>query len=114
MENKPVKPPEHKQRYGAGIITRDKNGLYIATNPLILENFNIDETVYILSKGSLDHLYDKITFNMELFIYQTQYMSGVIDGLMEDNRKLREENDYFKRELQCQKTLTDFRGENDD
>lgn len=114
MEDKPVKPPEHKQRYGGGRITRDKNGLYIGRNPLILETFNVDETVYVLSPGSFEHLNDSLIYYMDLYINQTQHMSGVIDGLMEVNHKLREENDYLKKELQCQKTLKDFTGENDD
>lgn len=83
MENKPVKPLKHKQRYGAGRIARDKNGLYIATNPLILENFNIDETVYVLSPGSVDYFRDSLMYYMELYIYQVKKLSGSIDGLSE-------------------------------
>ena len=60
MEKRPFKPPEHKQRYGVGQIVQDKNGLYIATNPLILRNSKVDETVYILSPGSVEHLQDSI------------------------------------------------------
>ena len=88
MGNKPVKLPKHKQRYGAGRITRDKNGLYIATNPLILDSFNIDETVYILSPGSVKHFHDSLMYYMRLYIYQTQKLRGSIDGLMENNREL--------------------------
>lgn len=104
MDKKPVEPPKHKQRYGVGQITQDKNGLYIATNPLILRNFNIDETLYILSPGSVNHFQDSLMYYMDLYIYQVTKLMQVVD-------ELRKENDYLKKELKCQKTLKDFEGE---
>ena len=104
MDKKPVEPPKHKQRYGVGQITQDKNGLYIATNPLILRNFNIDETLYILSPGSVNHFQDSLMYYMDLYIYQVTKLMQVVD-------ELRKKNDYLKKELKCQKTLKDFEGE---
>ena len=57
---KPEKPPKHKQRHGAGKIIYDQNVLYIATNKLILDDFSVNEQVHVLSKGSLENLYNQI------------------------------------------------------
>lgn len=104
MEKRPVKPPEHKQRYGVGQIVQDKNGLYIATNPLILRNFNVDETVYILSPGSVEHFQDSLMYYMELYIQDITKLNRLIEDLQKENHQL-------KKELQSQTSLKDFQGE---
>jgi hypothetical protein len=101
LTEKPVEPAKHKQRYGVGQITQEKNGLYIATNPLILRNFNIDETVYILSPGSVNHFQDSMMYYMDLHSYQVTKLMQVIDELKKENADL-------KKELQSQSSLKDF------
>ena len=100
-EKRPFEPPEHKQRYGVGQITQDKIGLYIATNPLILRNFNIDETVYILSPGSVEHFQDSIMYYMDLYIHDITKLNQLIEDLQTENQDLR-------KELKSQKNLDDY------
>lgn len=100
---KPIKPPKHTSRHGGGQITKDRFGIYIATNPKILEDFNVDEEVYVFSKDTLEHLYDKIYYYQELNIYQFQirlkYMQKLKNTIQELN----------KRNKQLQKTIIELK-----
>jgi hypothetical protein len=108
---KPKKPPKHNQRHGAGQITYDQNGLYIATNKLILDNFSVDEYVHVLSKGSIEHLYNQIMYYMKLDFYHCNKYIKIIKALVKMNEQLKEENERMKKELKTQKTLFNFNKE---
>lgn len=94
---KPEKPPKHKQKHGAGQITYDQNGLYIATNKLILEDFSVNEQVHVLSKGSIEDLYNQIIYYMKLDSYHCNKYFKIIKALVKSNEQLKEENDKLKR-----------------
>lgn len=94
---KPEKPPKHKQKHGAGQITYDQNGLYIATNKLILEDFSVNEQVHVLSKGSIEDLYNQIIYYMKLDSYHCNKYIKIIKALVKSNEQLKEENDKLKR-----------------
>jgi hypothetical protein len=97
FSTKPEEPPKHKQRHGAGQITSDQNGLYIATNKLILEDFSVDEYVHVLSKGSIEHLYNQIIYYMKLDSYHCNKYFKIIKALVKSNEQLKEENNKLKR-----------------
>lgn len=97
--NEPEKPPEHENRYGGGQITKDRLGIYIATNPKILKDFNVDEEVYVLSKGTINHLYDQIYYYQKLNIYQFQIRLKYTQKLKNQNQQLQ------KRNKELQKTI---------
>ena len=108
---KPEEPPKHKQRHGAGQITSDQNGLYIATNKLILEDFSVDEYVHVLSKGSIEDLYNQIIYYLKLDYYHCNKYIKIIKALVKSNEQLKEENERMKKELKTQKTLFNFNEE---
>ena len=97
FSTKPEKPPKHKQRHGAGKITYDQNGLYIATNKLILEDFSVNEQVHVLSKGSIEDLYNQIMYYMKLDFYHCNKFIKIIKALVKSNEQLKEENNKLKR-----------------
>jgi len=108
---KPEKPLKHKQRHGAGKIIYDQNGLYIATNKLILEDFSVNEQVHVLSKGSIEHLYNQIMYYMKLDFYHCNKYIKIIKDLVKSNEQLKEENERMKKELKTQRTLFNFNEE---
>jgi len=108
---KPEKPPKHKQRHGAGQITYDQNGLYIATNKLILDTFSVDEYVHVLSKGSLKNLYNQIMYYMKLDFYHCNKYVKIIKALVSINEQLEKENEMMRKELKTQRTLFNFNKE---
>lgn len=95
----PIKPSEHTYRHGGGQITKDKLGIYIATNPKILEDFNVDEKVHVISKDTIEHLYRQMEYYQKLNIYllQTDYQN-----IRELTKKVQMLN---KRNKQLQKTI---------
>lgn len=108
---KPEKPPKHKQRHGAGQITYDQNGLYIATNKLILDDFSVNEHVHVLSKGSIEDLYNQIAYYMNLNFYHCYKYVKIIKALVRINEQLEKENEMMRNELKTQRTLFNFNKE---
>lgn len=97
--NEPIKPAAHKNRHGGGQITKDRLGIYIATNPMILDDFNVDEEVHVLSKDTIEHLYEQIYYYQKLNIYQFQIRFNQIHKLKKTIQNLNNRN------KQLQKTI---------
>lgn len=96
---KPVKPLKVKHRCGGGRIIQDRLGLYIATNPLILDDFQVDEEVYIYSKETIEDLYNQIAYYLKLNYYTFQvysrYTQKLENKILELNKELKQQKTLF-------------------